>query len=128
MLNFHEATVRDAIDFLHKKSMELDTMETDPSRKGVNIVLKLEATPGLSAPPPAAVPDAGGLPPAAAPDAGAVPGVTAAPAAASVSPGDAKITLSLTNIPLAEALRYICQPCRIEDQDRSLRGDHRAPF
>ena len=41
-IEFREATVREAIDFLKKKSVELDTTETDPARKGVNIVLKLE--------------------------------------------------------------------------------------
>ena len=87
-LNFHDATVRDALDFLQKKSVQLDTMETNPSKKGVNIVLKLENGPEAT---------------------GATPGVPAAGAgAASVNPGDSKITLELTNIPLAEALRYIC--------------------
>ena len=100
-IEFREATVREAVAFLHQKSVELDTTESDPARKGVNIVLKLE---GLSG---------GGLPPAAAPGAGlppdpnAVAGVPAAAPASVVSPADQKITLSLTNIPLAEALRYI---------------------
>ena len=44
-LKFHEATVAEAIAFLRKKSVELDTTETDPARKGVNFVLKLEGTP-----------------------------------------------------------------------------------
>jgi general secretion pathway protein D len=86
-IEFREATVREAVDFLKQKSKELD-----PNKKGVNIVLKLEGTPGSSAPAPE------------------VPGTAAAPttpSAPSVNPTDARITLSLTNIPLSEALRYI---------------------
>ena len=49
-LEFREATIREAIDFLKKKSVELDTQETDPARRGVNIVLKLDAAPGGMAP------------------------------------------------------------------------------
>ena len=72
-IEFRDATVREAVDFL-TKSRELDTDESDPSRRGVNIVLKLE--PGQN--------------------------VTS-----TIQPNDARITLSLTNIPLIEALRYV---------------------
>lgn len=106
-IEFHDATVREAVDFLKQKSRELDTQEPDPARRGVNIVLKLESTPGLGA----------AAAPAAAPAAPAdqVPGIqpaapaaaSAAPAGSSIVPSEAKITLSLTNIPLSEALRYI---------------------
>ena len=75
-IKLREATVAEAIAFLRKKSVELDTTETDPARKGVNFVLKLEGAP--------------------------VPGTTPA-----VSPADARITLSLTNIPMSAALGYI---------------------
>jgi len=104
-IEFRDATVREAVDFLKQKSHDLDTQETDPARRGVNIVLKMESTPGLSVPPPAApaaAPAVPGLPADAA--AAAVP---ATPAAPSIAPSEARITLSLTNIPLAEALRYI---------------------
>jgi len=47
-IEFRDATVREAVDFLKQKSHELDTQETDPTHRGVNIVLKLETTPGLS--------------------------------------------------------------------------------
>ena len=50
-IEFREATVRDAIDFLKRRSIELDITETDPAKKGVNIVLKLESAPTLAAPP-----------------------------------------------------------------------------
>ena len=38
-LEFKDATIREAVDFLKKKSADLDTGETEPSKRGVNIVL-----------------------------------------------------------------------------------------
>ncbi len=67
-IDFREATVREALDFLKQRSRDLDTDEPDPNRRGINIVLKLD--------------------PASA-DAGQ------------------RITLSLTDVPLREALNYI---------------------
>jgi len=104
-IEFREATVREAVDFLKQKSRDLDVQEADPSRRGVNIVLKMESTPGLSAAPAAPVAPAAPAVPGL-PDANAVP-APAAPLAPSIAPSEARITLSLTNIPLAEALRYI---------------------
>jgi hypothetical protein len=72
-IEFREATLREAIDYLIQKAHELDTQESDPSKRGVNIVLKLEGQAEQS----------------------------------NSAPSEARITLSLTNIPLAEALRYI---------------------
>ena len=95
-IEFREASIREAIDFLKQKSRELDTQETDPARRGVNMVLKLDSSGGGSS-----------ILPPAAPGADATAGAAPAPAAPSVNPNDAKITLQLTNIPLAEALRYI---------------------
>jgi len=122
-VEFKDATVREAIDFLKTKSRDLDH-DPDPSRRGVNIVLQLEAPGGaaMGAPSPAAPADAGaaaaipGLDPAAAGAAPAAGGAApaaggAAPAAAaatpSINPSDARITLSLNNVPMAEVLRYI---------------------
>lgn len=102
-IDFHDATVREAIDFLKQKSRELDTAEPDPTRRGVNIVLKLESTPGTATTPTPAVPTAPEVPGIAAPAAPAA----AVAAASTIVPGDAKITLQLTNIPLSEALGYI---------------------
>ncbi|MGB8356256.1 MAG: hypothetical protein WCD79_20325 [Chthoniobacteraceae bacterium] len=88
-IEFRDATVREALAFLQQKSREVDNTETDPARKGVNIVLKADVFPNLSE----ARADAkktyiqGDL------------GYTI--------PSEARITLSLTNIPLSEALRYI---------------------
>ena len=98
-IDFRDSTVRETIEFLVKKSKELDE-----EKQGVNIVLKLEGGGGVSAPSPAPV----------VPDANAIPGLPteAAPAAPVGNPiiggsGDTRITLSLSNVPLIEALKYI---------------------
>ncbi|HWB60024.1 MAG TPA: type II and III secretion system protein, partial [Chthoniobacteraceae bacterium] len=96
-INLRDATVRDAIEYLRRKSIDLDTTESDPAKKGVNIVLKLSATPsfgGVPAPAVGVAPPVGGDIPGVAP-------VAVAPAPAAAGPGEKKITLSLTNIPLA---------------------------
>jgi general secretion pathway protein D len=112
-LEFREATIREAIDFLKKKSQELDD-QSPAGEKGVNIVLKLEGSsgggalpaPGGQAAPPPGIPGIPGL--EAAPGApGAAPAMPGAPAGAVANPADARITVSLTNIPLIEALKYV---------------------
>lgn len=40
-INFREATVREAIDFIKLRAKQLDTAESDAANRGVNIVLKL---------------------------------------------------------------------------------------
>ena len=125
-VEFKDATVREAIDFLKTKSRDLDIREPDPTRRGVNIVLQLDnpgvpavapvpspADPAAAAAPAAPAPIPGLDPAAAAAAAAAAP--AAAPAAAApvapvapvINPSDARITLSLNNVPLAEVLRYI---------------------
>ena len=105
-LDFKDATIREAVDYLKKKSVELDPI--DEPKSGVNIVLKLESGPSVG------VPEA--LPPPPAPagipglDGGLPPAAPAAPAPAPAfggSPADARITVALSNIPLIEALRYV---------------------
>ncbi len=71
-LEFREATIREAVDFLKQQSFALDTAEPDPAKRGVNIVLRLEE-----------------------------------PLPGTIDPAQARITVSLTNIPLVEALRYV---------------------
>ena len=119
-VEFRDATVREAIDFLREQAVENDPSE---GRKGVDIVLRMVPL-GQVAPPPVPVapatgPGAAASPGAAAPPAGAAPAggttpVTARPvvarpvvAAAATSPAEARITLTLNQIPLGEALRYI---------------------
>ncbi len=101
-VKFDNVTIREAIDFLKRKSIDLD-----PEKKGVNIVLQLDAGPGA---PAVAVPDA------AAPPAPGIPGIPGVPDAAPALPGAApggavsaetRITLSLAQIPLIEALKYV---------------------
>ena len=75
-IEFSDTTVEEAILFLQAKSRELDTFEADPSRRGVNFVIRNRgaAAGGLD--------DGGGL-------------------------GTSKISLSLSNVPLVEALKYV---------------------
>ncbi len=39
-VRFNGASIEEAIEFLRTKSKDFDTLERDPSRKGVNIILK----------------------------------------------------------------------------------------
>ncbi|HSI16099.1 MAG TPA: von Willebrand factor type A domain-containing protein [Chthoniobacter sp.] len=87
-VEFHDATVREAIDFLKKKSVEFDD-KSPAGERGTNIVLKLGDASGKD------VPGIPGLqtPPAAAPD--------------GTAPTEPRITVSLKDIPLGEALKYV---------------------
>src|SRR5438067_6389023 len=119
-VEFRDASVREAIDFLRQQATANDP--GGEGKKGVDIVLRL-APLGQIAPPPVpvepaqsatgAAPPAGAVPPEGAPPAIATPvparpivapAVVAAPA---ISPGEARITITLSQIPLGEALRYI---------------------
>jgi general secretion pathway protein D len=105
-LEFREASIREAVDYLRKRSVELDNTGIEP--RGVNIVLKLESAPGvaLPTPEPAAAPQIPGLEPIP----GAAPAApAAAPALPAINPNEARITIALTNIPLIEALKYITE-------------------
>lgn len=111
-LEFREATIREAVDFLRRKSVELDTTETDPSQRGVNIVLQLEGgAAGVGAAPSApaldatAAPVIPGLEPL--PGAGGAAPAPVAPLGGGVNAADARITVSLSTIPLGEALKYV---------------------
>jgi general secretion pathway protein D len=119
-IEFRDASIREAIDFLREQAAENDP--SPEGKRGVDIVLRMTPL-GQVAPPP--VPVA----PAAGPAAAASPGATTAPegapaggttpvtarpvvtrpvvAAAATSPAEARITITLNQIPLGEALRYI---------------------
>lgn len=91
-IELRDTTVREAVEFLKQRSRDLDTTTDDPKlKKGVNIVLKLPVTPAP------VVTD-----PNAPPAADAAPVVPAANA-------DTRINLSLNNVPLIEALRYMTE-------------------
>src|SRR5205809_5588031 len=120
-LEFRDATIREAIDVIREQAAENDT--GPEGQRGVNIVLRLvplgqvaapsmpvePIAPGGTATPPAG---GGGAPPG--PGAPAAPGAPvrgrpgAAPAVAPVSgSAAARITVTLDDIPLGEALRYV---------------------
>ncbi|PYK40591.1 MAG: hypothetical protein DME49_00110 [Verrucomicrobia bacterium] len=114
-IEFRDASIREAIDFIRQQAAANDP--STEGKKGVDIVLRLVPI-GQIAPPPipveaAPTPAAPGSPAAgAAPEAGAP--ATARPvvapavvAASAISPAQARITISLNQIPLGEALRYI---------------------
>jgi general secretion pathway protein D len=49
-IDFQDVTIREALDFLKQRAAALDTTETDPSKKGVNIVLNIpEGSPEAAA-------------------------------------------------------------------------------
>ncbi len=101
-IEFKDATIREAIDYLKAKSRDIDD-DPNPERRGVNIVLKLESSYRTPAAPATAVPAAPVIPGLEAP----ASSVDAASATPTSEPGSTPITLSLTNVPLIEALRYI---------------------
>jgi general secretion pathway protein D len=95
-IDFEDTTVEEAIDFLRMRSAELDTLELDPTRKGVNFVVRRPRTA-----------------PVAAPDAGLEPGEDAAIPTAS-DPGSLRVReLRVRNVPLAVALKYICDQTKL---------------
>ncbi len=83
-----DATVRDAINFLRLRARELDTDELDPNKKGLNFVFRNPA-----------IVDAG----AGMGDAGATP--EPASRIEDINLGG----LRISNVPMEEALRQICQ-------------------
>lgn len=92
MLSFDDTSVEEAIDFLRARAIELDTQEIDPARKGMNFVIRK----------PRVGSDA-------ALDADAAGGLGAA-----ADPGSLRIReLNLRNVPLGEALRYICEQTKL---------------
>jgi general secretion pathway protein D len=121
-VEFRDASIREAIDFLRQQAIANDP--STEGKRGVDIVLRLTPL-GQIAPPstpvqPAAAPAAPAAPPggavpegAAAPAPGTTP-ISARPvvnravvAAPAISSAEARITITLNQIPLGEALRYI---------------------
>ncbi len=90
-IDFEDTTVEEAIDFLRLRAAELDTLELDPARKGVNFVIRRPRTTAIGA-------GEGGLDAAAG----------EAPLLGDGDPGSLRIDeLRLRNVPLAIALKYI---------------------
>jgi len=114
-IEFRDASIREAIDFIRQQAAANDP--STEGKKGVDIVLRLvpigqiapPSVPVEAAPSPAAPgsPAAGAAPGAGAPVAARPVVAPAVGAASAVSPASARITISLNQIPLGEALRYI---------------------
>lgn len=91
-IDFEDRTVEEAIDFLRQRADELDPTELDPAKKGVNLVIRRPTTSSIGVGEPAAGADAGG---------GLMDG--------GGDLGSLRIDeLRLRNVPLAVALKYIC--------------------
>jgi tetratricopeptide (TPR) repeat protein len=116
-IEFRDASIREAIDFLRQQAAANDPIPE--GRRGVDIVLRLHSFGRSNEPAPvtatttagetAALPAGENAPPAAAGVATtAAPLVTpATPSLPPVNPAESRITLTLNQIPLGEALRYI---------------------
>jgi general secretion pathway protein D len=115
-IEFRDASIREAIDFLRQQAAANDP--ATEGKKGVDIVLRLvplggrataEAVPPTvqaATPPPTGAPEA--VPPTAIPSPAAPVIVTpGAPVAPPINPAEARITITLNQIPLGEALRYV---------------------
>jgi len=99
-IDFDDTTVEEAIDFLRLRSAELDVTELDPAKKGVNFVIRRPRPAGG-----ASAPADGGLD--AAEPADGLPVFASDPGALRVK------ELRLRNVPLAQALKYICDQTRL---------------
>ena len=127
-IEFRDATIREAIEVLREQAAENDT--GPEGQRGVNIVLRLvplgqiapAAVPVPALPEGTGTPEAGGPPPVSTPPPGAprgnAPGQAGpggAPVVAPpVGPAGARITVTLDNIPLGEALRYIANQAALK--------------
>src|SRR6266496_2516632 len=106
-VEFQDASIREAIDFLRQQAAANDT--SPEGEKGVNIVVRPRrlgeispsAAPAVPLPPPAAAGSPGAETPVA------TPARPAAEARVVAAPENARITITLDQIPLGEALRYI---------------------
>ncbi len=101
-IEFRSTTVADAIEFLRQESRRLDT-DPDPEQRGVNIFLKLggSGAPAARAAAPIAEPVIPGLPEAG--------GTAPAPVAGTGPSASTRITLTMSRLPLLEALKYVAQ-------------------
>ncbi len=102
-VEFVDTPLRDALAFLQQRSVELDSAESDPSRKGVNFILDEGLGGGVGGGPAAPAGGGGGFE-GGFEDGGAAPAGGGFGVGGGV--GDTRITLRLQNVPLVEALRY----------------------
>lgn len=101
-IDFADTTVEEAIDFLRLRAAELDTLELDPAKKGVNFVVRRPRAGAVTAPTAEVAPDAAG---------GAA--AEALPTSA-IDVGALRVKeLRVRNVPLAVALKYICDATKL---------------
>jgi len=106
-IEFENTPLEDAIEFLRIKSRELDDLEPDPTRKGVNIIIRAGSSGG----------GGGGGAFGGTSDLGfdSGDGGAAAPSfGGSDNPSQTPISLRLSNVPLMEALRYTTDLARLK--------------
>ena len=110
-IEFVDASVREAIGFLRQQAAEIDPGAD--GRKGVDIVLRLntlgtrEDTTSTTSTTTVVASTSPGASPEPSIAVVAPPPVPTTISAPSINPADARITLTLNQIPLGEALRYI---------------------
>ncbi|MCH7224517.1 Amuc_1098 family type IV pilus outer membrane protein [Haloferula sp. A504] len=91
VIDFEDTSVEEAIDYLRVRSIELDTFELDPDKKGINFFIRKPSNAGGGADNGLDIGGGGGA-----------------------APGTERISeLRLRNVPLAEALDYICEATRL---------------
>ncbi len=96
VIDFEDTSVEEAVDFLRQRSRELDVATSDPTRKGINFVIRKPK---------------GG----AGADAGVEANAGATLGGGGGEPGALRIKeLRLRNVPLAEALKYICEATKLK--------------
>jgi general secretion pathway protein D len=88
-VDLQDVSIREAVEYLRQKSRDLDRSSEDPRSRGVNIVLRLPSA---------------GIQPVEA----SLPGETTQPIAPSVNE-NSKITMTLRNVPMVEAIRYLTE-------------------
>ena len=95
-IDFEDTTVEEAIDFLRLRAAELDTLELDPAKKGINFVIRRPRTTAVG---------------------GAASGLDAAAGDALLGGGDPGALrideLRLKNVPLAVALKFITDATKL---------------
>ena len=108
-IEFRDASIREAIDFIRQQA-ETNDPSTE-GKRGVDIVLRTTSLGRPEPPAPIALPETTPSSPGASPTAEGIieptPVPTPVSTGPSISPADARITITLTEIPLGEALRYI---------------------
>lgn len=104
-IEFEDTPLSDAIDFLRAKSVELDDLEPDPSRKGINIIIRTGGSGGGGGGLGGGGADLGFDDPAGGGGGGFGGGD---------DPSQTRISLKLSNVPLVEALRYTTELARLK--------------